>query len=374
MSSDTLPEDSPKPPRRSWFPFALVVVAVALLSASVSGYIKQQPPKENPLALIPPSLTVQGTVLRASDTNQPVEFSLVNEGDMPIKVLAVESTCSCMTLDTFSPVTLSPGESKSVQIKVKIPQFGEKESSIRILTDYADQPIRTLAVKAVGSPPTKPFVVVSNHSISLSGNETGQPISTIFEVNTVELADAEDAWITGATSTSPLTSINVESREVQEILKDGRKRCVYQLRIKTSVPDKDESQRLETISLITNREALIPPPRWTVQVELTPRAQAFPPSVRREVAKDGRNPPSATVIVKAVQDFQIDRIDVDQPWVEAMIATDSSGVSNLQKVQFVFDITKRPEGVPVSKCTATVVLRDPENTTVEIPIVLTLAK
>ena len=368
------PSNAPKWPGRSWIPLTLIVMAVALLSASASAYLKQPPVGENPLVLNPPLLTVEGTVMRGSDANKSVEFSVENHGDLLIRVLGVESTCSCMTVDPFQPVTLSPGESKTVQIKVRMPPFGEKESSIRILTDYPAQPIKTLIVRAIGAPPTKPFVVVSGHSLSLSGSQTGQPISTIFEVNTIELSDAQDAWITGAISTSPHSSINVESREVEEILKDGRKRCVYQMRIKTSVPDKDEVQRHEMISLITNGEALIPPPRWTVQVTLTPPVQAFPPSVRREVPKDGRNPKSATVIVKADPECTIDRIDIDQPWVEAKLLPVASGVSSMLKIEFVFDITKRPEGNEDLKCVAIVQLKIPENTTIEIPVTLTFNK
>lgn len=343
-------------------------LAIAMLSASVIIAMRNSENSEAPpmLILAPQVITVESKDGRSP--KQPAEIRVSNHGSKPVKILAVDPTCSCATAVDFVPRTIAHGESITIKLMISTPRFGIKESIVRIRTDCDDIPTKQVSIRAHGPVQDKPFVIAGSRSFSVTGAEAGQTVARDFEIRTVELVDQKIAWIVRAYSSHPSTVINVLSRELDKKLDENRVQYVYRLNLKTQLPDRTESERNERISIETSSEGMSPTGEWMVRVSAAPMVLAYPRVVRVRFDSESTGIKPVVVILKSATQFKISDIKSDAPWFRAELKDQDA--TDMQSVTLHFDDVLM-RGHPESLHGQVVVkISQPSEYEVKIPIVV----
>ena len=77
---------------------------------------------------------------KPEDENATVSFSFKNDGDKPVRILNLESACSCLSA-TLDRATYEPGTSGTGKAEFKVSTFvGKQEKTITVTTDDPKQP------------------------------------------------------------------------------------------------------------------------------------------------------------------------------------------------------------------------------------------
>lgn len=77
---------------------------------------------------------------KPEDETITVSFTFKNEGTKPVKVLSLESTCSCLS-SSMDKAVYEPGEMGTGKAEFKISSFvGKHEKSVMVTTDDPEQP------------------------------------------------------------------------------------------------------------------------------------------------------------------------------------------------------------------------------------------
>lgn len=153
----------------------------------------------------PPKLTIEPptvTVAYSSTKDQhDVELTLRNNGDKPLQILGVRTSCSCTVANLPQDTLLEAHGATKLTLKVAPSMFGNSESTITVVTDSTLQPTVDYQIRMTGSDLPIPHLLSQTQQIELSGYISGELLTGTLEVRTVERLGTE-SWITGLESNS----------------------------------------------------------------------------------------------------------------------------------------------------------------------------
>lgn len=342
--------------------FVLLIASVCAFYMSGTAYRKEGPTTASLM------FTPELVVVESSDGKQPrneVQVIAANRGAEPIKIVAVEPSCSCATILDVSPRTITPNSSSVIRLNVRTPRFGVKESDVRVITDQAENPVSVFKIRAEGPAQTKPFVVSGSRSFSISGSGAGNRVTQEIVIRTVELSSNEVAWISGVRSNNANSKVRIMSRQVERVLDEQRTQFAYRIEIDTNLPGDEEGARNEVISVQTRTEGMVAPGEWLVRVTNTPRVQAFP-GVVRYFFSPGRENKEMSVILRSAREFRIVSATSDVPWCSVEVIDNLTPA--MKKIGVSVDESLlvdsgKPEGL------ITAIVETPERYDMKLPIV-----
>lgn len=79
-----------------------------------------------------------------------VTYHLRNDGDHPVRILKVESSCGC-SVPRVEPATIPPGGRARVDVDAKAIQIGYQDATIALLTDSSESPRVDLRLRIIGA-------------------------------------------------------------------------------------------------------------------------------------------------------------------------------------------------------------------------------
>lgn len=110
--------------------FLLVAFVLSLFNAAPTEFDKY----ESKVAVITFKTEVidYGTVIQNSDGTRL--FSFINEGDAPLLITNVKTTCGC-TVPSYSKAPILPGESGEIQIKYNTKRLGAFTKTVTVMSN-----------------------------------------------------------------------------------------------------------------------------------------------------------------------------------------------------------------------------------------------
>lgn len=110
--------------------FLLVAFVLSLFNAAPTEFDKY----DSKIAVIKFKTEVidYGTIIQNSDGSRL--FSFINEGDAPLLITNVKTTCGC-TVPSYSKAPILPGESGEIQIKYNTKKLGAFTKTITVMSN-----------------------------------------------------------------------------------------------------------------------------------------------------------------------------------------------------------------------------------------------
>jgi hypothetical protein len=110
--------------------FLLVAFVLSLFNAAPTEFDKY----DSKVAIIKFKTEVidYGNVIQNSDGNR--HFSFINEGDAPLLITNVKTTCGC-TVPSYSKAPILPGESGEIQIKYNTKRLGAFTKTVTVMSN-----------------------------------------------------------------------------------------------------------------------------------------------------------------------------------------------------------------------------------------------
>ena len=142
----------------------------------------------------PAAVTVQ---LPAESRSVLIEFDAVfrNAGESPLRILEVETSCSCALVGEVPDVPLAPGEQRIISLSITPPAGSSRTVRVSVVTS-PPSPDAVLTIEAAGRPAELPFVDEMTSQIDLTVSEADSLVEGRASVFSQEPAGA-DPWLAG---------------------------------------------------------------------------------------------------------------------------------------------------------------------------------
>ncbi len=162
----------------------------------------------------------------------PVYFPFVNEGDEPVTILGMDTTCGCTTSE-LEKLHYEPGESGRIEAVLKAgPRSGVQQQHVRVRTDNPRAPEHHLTLRVQ----IPELIELSGRMLYWRVGDDPDPKSV-----RVRVAHSEPIHITEVL-TPPRSDFTVELKEVEK----GR---AYEL---IATPNSTESRSATSVMLVTD--------------------------------------------------------------------------------------------------------------------------
>jgi len=199
------------------------------------------------LTIEPPTVTVEYSPTK---DQHDVELTLRNNGDEPLQILGVRTSCSCTVANLPKDTLLTAQRSTKLALKVSPSMFGDTESTITVVTDSILQPAVDFKIRMTGSDIPIPHLLSQTQQIELSGYKSGELLTGTLEVRTVERSGKE-SWIAGLESNSDVVKSQLRTPVEEADLGGGIISRWYVFEVSASCP---ESEILNTKLKLQFRE------------------------------------------------------------------------------------------------------------------------
>jgi len=120
------------------------------LAMAVAAVVFPREPRPGRLVPEPDFAVWRAADHRGADSAR-LAFRLVNTGDMPVRIRAVESGCDC-AVPKVEPETVPPGDAGTVAVEATPPDIGERTVRVVLLTDSPVAPEVPLFFRMEGKP------------------------------------------------------------------------------------------------------------------------------------------------------------------------------------------------------------------------------
>lgn len=198
-------------------------------------------------------LAVEPSPLRVSATEKsglsrlPAVLTLKNTGTDPLSIPHVEAKCGCMTHETFEPLVLQPGTTTELSLKVSVPRYGTRETSVVIDTDSASTPQVVVPVVLQGPELKTPYVQSVPSQLRITAHRAGEPLSDQIVIRSVESPGPQ--WITGLIAERETLEAEVLELPAEKRLTDQAIRRSYLFKIRSHAPESPEHIKTDVLQM-----------------------------------------------------------------------------------------------------------------------------
>lgn len=362
-------------PNRFWSPWRLAAalpiggLLIAALFNTKAATVKERPLDHRTVRFNPSRLIVDGERERPAQARD-LTLHLVNDGDVPVRLLRITSSCGCTIVETPSEDTVNPRETTNLQARVTPPAVGEKTSYVEAFTDSPASPVVRAELLLRGEKPRVPYLTAAPKGMSLSCRQ-GEANSRALVMAAVESVNSPH-W---------LRSVEVDGEGLEVIAEEVTQKpgptadtCVrtYQYEIR-GTPQNKPGRKFYRLAVRSG--ASIPVEFIPVSVEVRPVLEAVPSSLYVKVKSPARRPIERVINVRDDRPDDGHELQIQQPADDFLTVTAERLAGG---GQFSMRLRLRIDGLPnglapnggVRKTTLTLCGDTPGSERLVIPVVV----
>lgn len=314
------------------------------------------------LAVIPPTVRV------SADTTitDVVSVKLRNSGGRELTVLAVKSSCGCSLPRDLPGAPLRPGAEFELNLQVKLPSYGVRESHLDVTTDSDVTPMVRVPILMEGRTLTPPYLYGGPSDLRTQVR-VGERIDCDFEISAVE-PQGEEAWLNGFTST--ISGLSISKPEVLRAAPLSGSAIRRHYRVTVHADAAATPMEIRTLLVPSTRsEPARELPAIPLSFEWRSSLRILPSAVFIDRRSQGAEVQRAVLFLdQEHKDWRIESVTADVPWIAWSIQEDRVADPQKRTVQ----LKVRPQILTVGKQegAVTVKVHHPELTEIRIPVVV----
>lgn len=201
-----------------------------------------------------------------SDMYAVGEFTVMNTGGTPVRIVEATSSCGCAK-PTLSTMVVQPDAKATVRVQALVQAVGEKKATIKLQTDSIQTPEVLLKLQII-STRRPPFMVHAGGDLSFKGDYSLTENRNIVVTTVAPRGGMREPIIRHV---MPFLSVSPPTIKTLRLKEEGMEQIdyLYEVRVSSKPPEG-----------LTLGEVLVTDPWYPERVERLPVALESPPALR----------------------------------------------------------------------------------------------